>query len=44
MLVERLFPPGSSYYTKWRNAFSKVGEKMDAGGLIQLFIIWTLTV
>ena len=44
MLVERLFPPESSYYTKWRNSFSKLGEKMDAGGLIQLFIIWTLTV
>ena len=44
MFVERLFPPESSYYTKWRNSFSKLGEKMDAGGLIQLFIIWTLTV
>ena len=44
MIIERIFPPSSTHYNKWRNSFSRWGELLDAKGLIQLFTIWTFTV
>ena len=44
MIIERIFPPQSVRYNKWHKSFSRLGEFLDAKGLIQLFAIWTLTV
>ena len=44
MIVERLFPPKSKLFNKWRHPLSQFGTVLDAQGLIQLFTIWTLTV
>ena len=44
MLLEKVFPLKSNSYLKQKDTFIKVGSKFDKLGLIQLFILWTLTV
>ena len=44
MLIEKIIPPKSDSYEKYKLHFSKIGDFIDKKGLIQLFILWTLVV
>ena len=44
MLIEKIIPPKSDSYEKYKLYFSKIGDFIDKKGLIQLFILWTLVV